>query len=134
MSASTDFQELVELVENVFGILANQWRFLRAPIPLQPPKAKLVTMATVILHNWLIKGSSKAVYAPPSLADRVESRTNEILPGSWREDQAPAANLFPLAKQSPGNKPKNQAKIVSEEFKEYSIMRGQVSWQWAKCL
>jgi len=106
-------------VEDVFGILANQWRFLRALIPLQPPKAKLVTMATVILHNWLIKGSSKGVYAPPSLADCVDSRTNEILPGSWGEDQAPAANLFPLAKQSHGNKPKNQAKIVREEFKEY---------------
>ena len=84
-------------------------------------------MASVILHNWLIKGSSKAIYAPPSLADRVDSCTNEILPGPWREDEALAASLFPLAKQSHGNKPKNQAKNVREEFKEYFNYEGQVS-------
>ena len=128
------FSRARRIVENVFGILANRWRFLQAPIPLQPHKVKVITMAAVILHNWLIKGSSKTIYAPPSLADRLDSCTSEILPGSWREDQAPAANLIPLAKQSHGNKPKNHAKKVREEFKEYFNYEGQVSWQWAKCL
>ena len=117
-----------------FVILANRWRLLRAPSPLQPHKVKVITTAAVILHNWLINGSSKTIYAPPSLADRLDSCTSEILPGSWREDQAQAANLIPLAKQSHGNKLKSHAKKVRDEFKEYFNYEGQVSWQWAKCL
>ena len=44
------------VVENVFGILANRWWVFGSPICLKPNKIKLVTVAAVTLHNWLIRG------------------------------------------------------------------------------
>ena len=39
--------------ENGFGILANMWRVLRAPITLQPKKVVKMTLAILVLHNFL---------------------------------------------------------------------------------
>lgn len=39
--------------ENGFGIIANMWRVFRAPILLQPEKVIKITLATLILHNFL---------------------------------------------------------------------------------
>ena len=91
------FSRARRIVENVFGLLANRWRIFRAPIPLQPNKVEIVTMAVVTLHNWLIKGSSKDVYVPPRVVDTVNPSTGEIVPGSWRDDGTPSRNLLPLA-------------------------------------
>ena len=38
--------------ENGFGILANMWRVLRAPITLQPKKVVKMTLAILVLHNF----------------------------------------------------------------------------------
>ena len=72
-------------MENVFGLLANRWRIFRAPIPLQPNKVEIVTMATVTLHKWLIKRPSKDVYVPPRVIDTINPATSEIVPGSCME-------------------------------------------------
>ena len=91
-------------------------------------------MATVTLHNWLIKGPSKDVYVPPRVIDTVIPSTGEIVPGSWRDDGIPSKNLLPLAILRHGNKPSNHAKRVRDEFKEYFNCEGVVDWQWDKCM
>lgn len=121
-------------MENVFRLLANRWRIFRAPIPLQPNKVEIVTMATVTLHNWLIKGPSKYVYVSPRVIDTVNPATGEIVPGSWRDDGTPSKNLLPLAMLRHGNNPSNHAKRVRDEFKEYFNCEGEVGWQWDKCM
>ena len=122
------------IVENVFGRLANRWRIFCAPIPLQPNKVEIVTMAIVTLHNWLIKGPSKDVYVPPRVIDTVNPATGKIVPGSWRDDGTPSKNLLPLAMLRHGNNPSNQAKRVRDEFKEYFNCEGEVGRQWDKCM
>ena len=39
--------------ENGFGIIANIWRVFRSPILLQPEKVVKMTLATLVLHNFL---------------------------------------------------------------------------------
>ena len=128
------FSRARRIVENVFRLLANRWRIFRAPIPLQPNKVEIVTMATVALHNWLIKGPSKYVYVPPRVIDTVNPATGEIVLGSWRDDGTPSKNLLPLAMLRHGNNPSNHAKRVRDEFKEYFNCEGEVGWQWDKCM
>ena len=41
------------VVENAFGILANQWRLCHHYIYLNPDNVTTVVMATVVLHNIL---------------------------------------------------------------------------------
>ena len=110
-------------MENVFDLLANRWRIFRAPIPLQPNKVEIVTMAIVTLHNWLAR-----------VIDTVNPATGEIVPGSWRDDGTPSKNLLPLAMLRHGNNPSNHAKRVRDEFKEYFNCEGEVGWQWDKCM
>ena len=127
------FSRARRVVENVFGILRNRWRIFGSPICLKPDKVELITIAAVTLHNWLIRGVSKDVYAPQALVDHVDP-TGEIVPGSWRDDDLSVGSMFPLQKLAHGNKPSNPAKQVREEFKQYFYEEGAVSWQWAKCM
>ena len=123
------------IVENVFGLLANRWQVFGSPIALCPNKVEVVTIATVILHNCLIKGPSRDVYAPPAIVDTVNPSTSEVVPGSWRNDCSfPSANLLPLARLSHGNKSSLHPKNIRDEFKEYFNVEGEVSWQWDKCM
>ena len=39
--------------ENLFGIISNRWRVLRAPKLLPPESVKNVAMAILVLHNYL---------------------------------------------------------------------------------
>ena len=51
-SSTTDCQ-WPEVVENAFGILANQWRLYHHYIYLNPDNVTTVVKATVVLHNIL---------------------------------------------------------------------------------
>ena len=86
------FSRARRVVENVFGILANRWRVFRSPIALMPENVEAIVMATVTLHNWLLKNGNKEAYAPQSLVDCINPSNGCILPGLWRND-AEATNL-----------------------------------------
>lgn len=86
----------------------------------------MFTITAVCLHNWLIRGVSKSIYAPQSLVDHIEP-TGEIVPGTWRDDVT-VCSLLPLQKLAHGNKPSSHAKLVGDEFKEYFYEEGTVSW------
>ena len=47
------------IFENLFGILANRWRFLRAPLQLSPETVQSITNTALILHNYLRKAHQK---------------------------------------------------------------------------
>ena len=73
--------------ENAFGILANCWRVFRKPFLLEPEKVKAITLAVLTLHNWLRKKSDIGkVYFLPTLVDREDPETGEIIEGSWRKE------------------------------------------------
>ena len=117
--------------ENGFGILANRWRVFRRPFVLQPEKVKVITLATIALHNWLRSESSTGkIYIPVGLADYENIETGEIIEGSWRQDDHPVT-WQPMSKTR-NNNPSKQAIAIREEFKDYFMNEGCVYWQW-KC-
>ena len=73
--------------ENLLGILVNRWRCFKVPFLLRPSKVKIITLAALSLHNWLRADASyRNVHCPPTLIDREDPNTGEIIPGSWRDN------------------------------------------------
>lgn len=42
-------------IEQTFGILVQTWQILKKPMCVEPDKADVIVMATVVLHNYLSK-------------------------------------------------------------------------------
>ncbi|XP_055936761.1 uncharacterized protein LOC129966363 [Argiope bruennichi] len=55
------------VVENVFGKMASVLRIFRKPMALQADKVSNVTLACVLLHNFMRKSPSS--YSPPGTFD-----------------------------------------------------------------
>ena len=117
--------------ENLFGIISNRWRVLRAPISLPPESVKNVVMAILVLHNYLRQISSHGTYCPPGLTDVKDS--TGFTPGYWREDEETSQTFFNLCPlQFFGNTQAN-VKEVHNTFAHYFVNEVQVYWQWEKC-
>lgn len=99
------------VVENAFGILANRFRVLINLISLKPGKARIITLACCILHNFLNLETGHA-----SLSKHPE----EIDPQY--------KFVYGLSRQNYG-RPRNEALNIREEFKEYFNGCGRVPWQ-----
>ena len=103
--------------ENLFGIISNRWRVLRAPILLAPESVKNIAMAILVLHNYLRQSLSNGTYCPPGLTD-VEDSTG-FTPGCWRDDEETTQTFFNLGpRQFSGNAQAN-AKEVRNTFADY---------------
>ena len=101
--------------ENAFGILTNRWRVFRKPFLLEPEKVKVVTLAMLTLHNWLRKESNIGkVYFSPTLVDREDPETGEIIEGSWRKE-IPTKSWKSLSNTRAHN-PANEAKRIREDY------------------
>ena len=117
--------------ENLFGIISNRWRVLRAPILLSPESVKNVVMAILVLHNYLRQSSSHGTYCLPGLTD-VEDSIG-FTPGYRREGEETSQTFFNLSPlQIPGNTQANAVE-VRNTFADYFVNEGQVYWQWEKC-
>lgn len=46
------------VIENVFGIITRKFQVFERRILLEPPKAKSITLAACVLHNFLIDHKS----------------------------------------------------------------------------
>jgi len=57
------------IVENLFGIVANSWHVFRGVIQLAPRTIESLVIASLILHNFLRKSSSRNQYCPSGLLD-----------------------------------------------------------------
>ena len=88
------------VVENAFGILANQWRLYHCHIYLNPDNVTIVVKATVVLHNIPTLPNDKVC------TDVVDNRA-EIHDDAFQD----------LAKQ--GNRPATAANDVRNYFTDY---------------
>ena len=119
------------LSENLFGIMANRWRVFRSIILLPPDTIQSLVMATLVLHNYLRKSSSRTTYCPTELLDSEDGNGN-VIHGRWRQDST-TESFLPLVVPSTGHNASNEAKLVREIFKEYFFNEGAVDWQWNLC-
>lgn len=121
-----------QVIENVFGIMANKFRVLRKPIALPPDRVTSVVQAVCALHNFLISDStSRGNYVHQGLLDTEDQNTHDLIPGSWR-DEIPAASFFPLQAGKMNNYTLSQ-KEMRDEFREYFMSpTGEVKWQYQK--
>ncbi|KAF8788888.1 putative nuclease HARBI1 like protein [Argiope bruennichi] len=118
------------VVENVFGIMASVFRVFRKPMALQPDKVSDVTLACVLLHNFMRKSaSSTSSYSPPGTFDTEAD--GEVVPGSWRNDQSGMTSFMPL-KKAP-RKSGQGTKATRNCFAEYFSTSGKLSWQDKYC-
>ena len=118
--------------ENILGILGNRWCCFRAPFLLQPEKVQQSTMAILMLHNWLPNDrTSRSMYCPPTLIDREDPNTRELIPGSWRNDLLPES-LLPLQSALVHNYT-SEAKEMRQEFTRWFSDEGDVEWPRRMC-
>lgn len=118
------------VVENVFGIMASVFRVFRKPMVLEPDKVSNVTLACVLLHNFMRRSpSSASCYTPPGTFDTEVD--GEIIPGSWRNDQSGMTSFMTIKKAA--RKPGEEAKAIRNSFAEYFTTSGKLPWQDKYC-
>lgn len=113
------------IIENVFGLMSARFRILLKAMNLDPEKAKKVTLACCVLHNFLLT-TNKAKYAPTQSVDHYNA-DGELVLGDWR-DVMGTGGMIPL-----GNGPDYipvDAKGIREEFQNYFVSEGEVPWQY----
>ena len=115
------------VIENTFGIMVAQWRIFQTPINAIPEKVEKIVLACVALHNYL-KLTDNANYTPTGFVDS-ESKSGEIIPGSWRK-QVGSRGLQHI-KRIRSSKYKKTALETREKLAEYLEMGGSVPWQLA---
>eukprot|EP00794_Sanderia_malayensis_P011517 gene11517-biopygen9187 len=115
------------LSENVFGIWANRFRVFTTTMALDPDKAVDVTLATIVLHNFL-RNKSKDTYTGNGVLDE-EGVDGDVVPGDWRED--PDNLTFLQALPATKNKRASlSATQVREALADHFYGPGQIPWQW----
>lgn len=102
------------VVENAFGILANRFRILLAPIKLSRDKVILIAQACCVLHNFIISESPNAVQE----LERVEE--GNVTSGNRRNFQSAAYRR---------GRPNDRSIAIRNEYKLYFNNEGKVSWQ-----
>ena len=70
-------------IENTFGILASKWRVFRRPIRGNVDLVQTITMATIVLHNYL-QLTENAMYMSTGFVESEDSSGN-VVDGDWRE-------------------------------------------------
>ena len=116
--------------ENMFGIPANLWRVFHTTMHLSPERATSVTMSALILRNYLLKSPSKSTYCIPGLIDQ-EDEQGSVIAGSWRSEHM-AEEFRSIAPQCHGNNVSNLSKYIREDFMDYLMNEGAVTFQWDK--
>ena len=117
--------------ENLFGILANRWRLFLHTISLSPEKVEYITMAILILHNYLRRDvRSGNIYCPNGVLDS-EDENGDLIPGAWRQDTSESA--FQAIRNSNCGNTSTSGKKIRDTFAEYFVNEGCVDWQWDKC-
>ena len=115
--------------ENTFGILANCWGVFRKPFFLELEKVKAVKLALLTLQNWLRKEFNIGkVYFSPTLVNREDPKTGEIIEGFWRKEIS--TESWKSLSNTRAHNPANEAKRIREKFTDYFTNEGCIPWQW----
>lgn len=81
--------------ENAFGIMSARFQVLRTAIRTSADKAKDITLAAVVLHNYL-RSTSRDSYAPPDIVDTKNLSRGEIREGRWRQQPHGGIERLPV--------------------------------------
>ena len=111
--------------ENAFGILSNRLRVSSSRMYLQPSNTTKITLTCCVLHS-ILHTHSKNSYSPSGFADEVKENGN-IRRGERRDRNNSA--MQPLAVTT-SKHPSHNAEKISNIFRQYFYVRGQLSWQW----
>lgn len=120
-------------IENAFGILSARWGVLQKSIPLNPDDASTVTLATLVLHNFLLT-FSKSSYCPNNFID-CETSDGTIRTGDWRNDVMPNSTFDDLENLPREENLSEAARIrkayqMRDRLADYFVSpEGEVSWQ-----
>lgn len=71
------------IIENSFGILVARWRILKQTINLFPDNVEKIVLATIALHNFIMRNDTNAKYCPANYVD-TEDKEKNIIRGNWR--------------------------------------------------
>lgn len=118
------------VVENVFGVMASVFRVFKQPMVLEPEKASNVTLACVLLHNFIRRSPSVASFYNP--VGTFDTDVNsEVILGLWRNDETGLTSFLPLKKSA--RKSGQNAKAVRDSFTAYFTTSGKLPWQDKYC-
>ena len=110
------------IVENAFGILAHRFRCLLTTLQQQYKNVVSITMACVVLHNYLRKNNVREHHV--AVADR-EDENHNVIRGAWRKD-----NALLDGEIIGGNRQTKSAKYQREYLcAYYNSDAGSVPWQ-----
>lgn len=112
------------IVENAFGILASRFRIFHTQINVDPENIVKIVMAAVVLHNFLIRHSSKS-YAPQECIYQENIVDGTVITQGYNSLNSTMQNL---EQRNPGNIT-NLAKNIREDFMHYFCNEGRVPWQ-----
>lgn len=118
------------MIENSFGILANQWRIFRKPILASVENVIKIVQATICLHNFLRKSNinNTGNYGNPELVDR-EDENYDIIPGQWRCTVTNNSTFNDINSCGTNNNSRISA-AIRNNFCEYFNEEGAVAWQF----
>ena len=118
--------KLRRISENVFGIWVSRFRVFLTRMNLNPEKAVLITLASIVLHNMLCTLSSDS-YTPDGFID-CENEAGDVMQGAGREE-----NLVDFVRQLHRNKSNmasHSAEHIRDIFADHFNGPGQIPWQW----
>lgn len=119
------------MIENTFGILANQWRIYRKPIVASPDIAARIVQSTVCFHNWLRKDDIGINnYLPLDTVDRNNpDNPDSFNAGSWRRIMEDGC-AFTEITNCDSNMSARTCVNIRNEFCRYFNNEGAVPWQY----
>lgn len=100
------------LIENVFGIMAATWRIFGNKIAIQPDKVETITLATCVLHNYLL---AKKQICPNIVIQQIQDNP-QVANGMGGLAVIPRPHTL-------------NAKTVRDELCHYVNNEGAVGWQ-----
>ena len=116
-------------IENAFGIMAGRFRIFRKPIIASEETARAITLAAVILHNFIKSFEDNLPiedrrYASADFIDHEDCNGN-FIPGSWRRLSHCMVDMIPQNCQETVQ----SAKEVRIILKDFFIHDGAIPWQ-----
>ncbi|KAJ8684802.1 hypothetical protein QAD02_020595 [Eretmocerus hayati] len=122
------------VIASAFGIMANRFRVFRTEIPFQTEVVNNITLACIILHNFLkIHENSlppqERVYCPPNFVDE-DFGNDQVQIGEWRQDPAHFVPIRPVRDALDATA---RAQNVTDNLCNYFMTpAGELPWQYDK--
>lgn len=113
------------VVENGFEILASRFRIYHTQINLDPKTIGKVVRATCVLHNFLMEHQLFSYVPPNSTYEENIKNGTIVYTGGYDTSQSSMIDLSCLQR---GNVI-HDAKKVRENFCNYFMNEGKISWQ-----